>query len=153
MTNPETAAVLDKIAATVAEHGHAVICTEREDGRPYSYTVGRSAAGRPELLVTGLPADVATTLLNVLAEADDQSPLSHGDLLVPGRVLSGFGATVIAADPAAAGLGIARRYAEVLESDLTAMQLLWPDAEGNLPGSDECSLSPDAQPVFALTDD
>lgn len=57
--------VLDNVKKTIGKHGHAVIGTETQDGLPFSYTIGLSADGKlPELLIFGLRAEIALTVLN-----------------------------------------------------------------------------------------
>jgi hypothetical protein len=59
---------LAHIRGVVGRYGWAIQAVEREGARPpWAYTVGLSAAGLPELVVTGMRAVPAAELLNDLA--------------------------------------------------------------------------------------
>ncbi|MBX7432557.1 DUF4262 domain-containing protein [Mycobacterium sp. Y57] len=64
--NPEktTDDYLDVLRETIREHGWAVQFVE-EERRPFAYTVGLHDRGLPELLVTGLQAQMSAKLLNL----------------------------------------------------------------------------------------
>ncbi|MBU9763038.1 DUF4262 domain-containing protein [Mycobacterium sp. TNTM28] len=57
---------LDELRGMIEDHGWAVQFVESEN-RPFAYTVGLHDRGLPELLITGLPPDVSTRVLNSLA--------------------------------------------------------------------------------------
>lgn len=59
---------LDQIRELIDHCGWAVQGVERDRARPpWAYTVGLTAAGHPELVVTGLPLTRAADLLNGVA--------------------------------------------------------------------------------------
>jgi hypothetical protein len=82
---------LDQTRRIITESGWAVQYVEREGFRgPYAYTVGLTARGKPELVVTGMPAARAAELLNDVAahvlhaeppQPGDQVRLTGGPLL------------------------------------------------------------------------
>lgn len=139
-----------RLAEQVDRQGHVVVTTGTAPGEtPYAYTVGRSALGRPELLVTGLQdANVATTLLNALAEYDDVTPLNGGEVIQPDQVVSSHSSTVVAADPVTANMKAASLFADARGLEVTALQLLWPDVHGNLPGTELYDDESTNQPIY-----
>jgi Domain of unknown function (DUF4262) len=66
--NPEgtTEEYLDELRGTISDHGWAVQFVE-DDKRPFAYTVGLHARGLPELLITGLNAQISAIVLNSIA--------------------------------------------------------------------------------------
>lgn len=100
---------------------------------PFAYTVGLSRLGLPEIVVRGLPADVAGRLLNNAAD------MSRGRRLATGRLYEGVakGLPVMFCDTDDLGTAIAL-YGE---ADVTAIQMLWPDAHGRMPDEPGCDAS------------
>jgi hypothetical protein len=102
-----------------------------EDGQgraPYAYTVGLTAGFRPELVVTGLPADRAVPLLDLVARR-----VRSGAPAVPGSVLVLPGANeveVVRLPNPEAHLPVA---AELFGRGVRAMQLVWADGSGRSP--------------------
>lgn len=131
----------------IMEHGHQIIGvfpTEPGDPPPFAYTVGRTAKGRPELLITGpLPTLVAGTLLNDAAALDDETPLEPGD--VEGLLAGGYLMHAVEADPVAGEMFQAISFYD--EADVTALQLVWPDGDGAFPWDDGYMYPADLQPV------
>lgn len=130
--------------ATIAEHGwmiQGVFPTEHYPGVEFAYTVGLAAAGLPELVISGLPLNLVGTLLNDAAQHTLTTELHPGDVLdgiasVPFRVI----------DAPAAEVNLSRRFYGA--DKVRALQLLWPDDQGNYPGDEGWTLG-DAQDVFA----
>ncbi|GIF75669.1 DUF4262 domain-containing protein [Asanoa siamensis] len=128
----------------IAEHGwmvQSVFPARGGNGAPFAYTVGLTAAGLPELIVCGLPADIAGHLLNTAAHRSLGAELRPGEALdeiasVPLRVVDAPTAPVTTAH---------RLYPD---RTVRALQLVWPDLHGHYPGDDRWSLG-DAQPVHA----
>lgn len=82
---------LNHVGRTIATNGWAVQAVERDRLRPpFSYTVGLTAYGKPELVVTGMQARRSAELLNDVAshvlhapepEPGEQIPLIGGPLI------------------------------------------------------------------------
>ena len=70
---------LDELRKTMLEHGWAVSYVE-SDRNPLAYTVGLHDCGLPELLITGVSAQRATRLLNIVAK-----DMMGGRTLTPGQ--------------------------------------------------------------------
>ncbi|MDP9102028.1 MAG: DUF4262 domain-containing protein [Actinomycetota bacterium] len=90
---------------------------------PFAYTVGLTAMGRPELLVTGLEIEAAAMLLNRFAAGPDVEP---GDVVeVDGRYVEG-----VHIPHPEAHLYVAD---DLYGPDLRAVQLAWQDEHGHSP--------------------
>ena len=128
----------EQLRQAVDAHGFVVV---REPEAEASSTAGLTASGLPELVVLGLPAEVAHALLDELArrllageDPDDGAPLP--DLLEgPAPVLLTV-TTPVDGSPAA-GL-----YGELVRM----RQLVWPDPEGRLPWHEGADTA--AQPLL-----
>jgi hypothetical protein len=82
---------LNHLLDLVARYGWAVQGVERSGSRPpWAYTVGLTPAGRPELVVTGLPLGRATRLLNAVA-----AHALHAAMPMPGEQIALDGGPVI----------------------------------------------------------
>lgn len=119
----------------VDEYGvHIVHVPENDDGEPgFSFTVGLwHSFEQPEIVVFGLPEEVAHDLLNSIADeaAEDKKFLSdtrHEELLV------GYAVRFVAVPK--------ERYGDYLGSamwayegaDFPCVQLVWPDKQGRWP--------------------
>ncbi|MFN2537494.1 MAG: DUF4262 domain-containing protein [Mycobacteriales bacterium] len=114
--------VQEVVRPVVARLGFAVQATQSH-GVPVAYTVGLSAQGRAELVVTGKPPDDAYDLLTAaLAGEEVPAPgrrcdLAHGPALWAFTVLRPQSLVVAAA----------------LATELTALQLVWADPLGRWP--------------------
>lgn len=134
----------------IREHGHSVQCVfpVDDDGHYFWYSIGRSVVGKPEILVTGpLPAEVGGWMVNEVARLYDENPtrFTPGTTIEPDVLLSGFPVKVVAVDnPVEAEMFGATRW---FGDDLAAIQIVWPDKEGNFPG-DEGWDDRFKQPVF-----
>lgn len=126
----------------IERHGwavQAVTPTDEDVLGGYAHTVGLTRSGRPELLVSGLPAALAGEVLNAAAADHRQQALDAGGTWTGG---SSTVFRVIAAPQADLG-GVARR----LYGDRAhAVQLVWPDAAGVYPGTSRWVA--DVQPLF-----
>jgi Domain of unknown function (DUF4262) len=102
------------------------------DAVPFAYTVGLTAAARPELIIAGLPPDLAHQLLNEVAGRvhDEGAHFHHGrhvtDLIVDQDVVILTGAPTPDLWPGAA----LARYGR---GSLRLQQLVWPDPENRFP--------------------
>jgi hypothetical protein len=120
---------LDYLRGRLDEECWVVIGVSRDRYRPpYSYTVGLTGHGKPEIVVTGLPRQRATDLLNDVAAhlvhadpptAGEQVPLADGPLIE----------IVEVAEPSV-HLPVA---AELCGGQLAALQLVYADDRGHWP--------------------
>lgn len=128
----------------IAEHGwmvQGVFPTEHDREAPFAYTVGLTVAGLPELVISGLPADIAQQLLNAAAKQ------TLGSELRPGQTLAGIASVDFRiVDAPAAEVNMARHLYP--DKTVRALQLVWPDEGGAYPGDSAWSLD-GAQPVYA----
>lgn len=133
--------VVDDILADISQHGWAVIGVFPVSDEPsvgFSYSVGLSAKGLPELAVYGLDPQSAGGLLNRVA----QSMVDRGAAIQPGEWLDGTGKHVQAETRACSDvlvaidmrdtsdLGMVRTIYGEVES---AIQLVWPMRDGLMP--------------------
>lgn len=101
----------------------------------FSYTVGLTARGLPELITVGLPSDAAHLILNAAARL-----LLAGNRFEPGQRLhdlANFPLTIRVVDDADArstGYAAVRRYPE----GCRFLQLVWPDRAGLFPDDPDC---------------
>lgn len=123
-----------KILEDVEESGLHVVTVAGEGGRPgYSFTVGLwESFGQPEVVVFGLPQEIAHELLELLADEADEG---H-------RFLAGTRHEGLLQDYPVRFFEVPKsRYAEYLGSacwayegdDFPAVQLVWPDKQGRWP--------------------
>ena len=120
---------LAHIRRLIDVHGWAVHGVERTDVHPpWAYTVGLSQAGRPELVMTGMPLTRATALLNALAEH-----VMHAHPPKPGRRVTLRGGLPIeiveVTDPAAHLLVAVSLYGP----SIGALQVVHADNRGRWP--------------------
>jgi hypothetical protein len=132
----------------IAEHGWAVRHVGAGTGQSqasFSYTVGLTAMGHAEVVVTGLPFNDAQTFLNNIG-----ADVRAGGRYPPGLVtedLTAPGAPVIflAVSDTSRLAAVEQVYGEV-----QAVQMVWPDSSGRLPWTDGYNNPPEAQPLFGL---
>ncbi|MEV2241088.1 DUF4262 domain-containing protein [Micromonospora sp. NPDC049891] len=115
---------------------------------PFAYTVGLTAHDRPELIVAGLPPEVAHILLNDLARRvyDTAERFTHGQRL--GDLLVGYDAVIIDGAPADdlhPGLAIVRYGRDRIR----LRQLVWPDQWGRFPWDSGYAYPTHVQPLLA----
>jgi hypothetical protein len=120
---------LDYIREMVDTHGWAVQAVARDRLRPpWAYTVGLTAAGRPELVVTGMSGHRAMHLLNDVAEH-----VLHTGALAPGEQLALEGGPfieVVRLSEPTAHLFVAL---ELYGKGIRAQQLVHADDRGHWP--------------------
>jgi hypothetical protein len=128
----------------IAEHGwmvQGVFPREYDTEAPFAYTVGLTVAGLPEIVVAGLPADLAQQILNAAARRMLDVEFQPGEMVDD---VASVSFRVMAAPDAAVNMAHhlypARR--------VRALQLVWPDKDGAYPGDERWTLG-DAQPVYA----
>lgn len=141
-----------RVLADIATHGwHCVGIHPEGDEAGYVFTVGLfQTLGHPELVVFGLPPQIAVGIFGIVVEAARSGrPL---DLAQPtDQLLEGyecrFARVPVSRYPAFVGLG--RWYYQ--GDDFPLYQLVWPARDGTFPWHPDAS--PDfrrAQPVIAI---
>lgn len=126
------------IARFLENPGWAVIgvfADPASDSPSFSYTVGLTAKGLPELITLGLPTDVAHSILN-----DAARRLIAGERFESGQRISELANMPMAVahvDPADARHTAYAAFKEFPEGP-RFLQLVWPDRKGAFPGEPEC---------------
>lgn len=134
---------------TIRRHGWAVTAVFGDElGEYFAYTVGLSGFEHPELLVTGMPPEVAGRLLNEYGER-----VKAGQRLRPGDQRL----DAIARRPVELLEVTDSRQAEMLDANgwyaepdgppVPALQLVWSDPAGLLPWEPGYSLASHLQPL------
>lgn len=132
-----------KILADIAEYGlHVVTVPEDAEGPGFSFSVGLwESFQQPEVILFGLPGEVATELINLVADEADEGQ----------RFLDGTRHEGLLQDYPVRFLEVPKsRYGEFLGiaswayegEDFAAVQLVWPDKQGRWPWD------PSAREVF-----
>lgn len=121
---------LDHMREMIRRRGWAVQGVERERMHPpWAYTVGLTAHGKPELVMTGLPIEWSLPVLNAVAE-----DLLHRDLLLVDGTRTdlgeGFVVEVVELAEPTAHLLVA---VELQGPALRALQLVHADHRGHWP--------------------
>jgi hypothetical protein len=124
-------AVEAEFDAMIAKYGWAVQGVFGSDNSPpFSYTVGLSAKGYPEIIMFGLPMEIAHRFLNDMGRRFTNSgvPALDTDL---DDVAEGFPARLVPAPRSEADqymYAVLHRF-----PDYTALQLVWPDKNRRWP--------------------
>ncbi|MFN6548182.1 DUF4262 domain-containing protein [Mycolicibacterium nivoides] len=123
---------IEQLRRMIDHHGWAVIGvfpTTPTDGAPFSYTVGLTDRGLPELAVYGLQPRAAGGVLNTVARhAIDGGELAPGQRIT-GLLAGGLPLTVIEMTDTTDMTSVRELYGAVL----AAQQVIWPDADGRMP--------------------
>lgn len=139
--------VLDETRSKIAAHGWTVVSvfpTQGDPGPSFAYTVGLSAQQLPELAIYGLPAQVAHSVLNVVARRLVASgvPPQSGDRIE--GVLVGDVSLVAVEMADVTELNLVR---ELYGAVAGAVQVVWPDSAGILPWEEGSRFTEVEQPV------
>lgn len=133
--SPDLTPEQQEVLADVAEQGVHVVHVPRDGGQgpSYSYTVGLwESFQQPEVVVFGMPEDVAQDLLDAVADdASEGRALQAGDRrddLLVGYPVRFF---PVPADVVASHLGLAVWAYE--GASFAVVQLVWPDKQGRWP--------------------
>ena len=122
--------VLAKLRALIDEHGWAVrhVGAGTEPGEAaFSYTIGLTAFGHPEAIVTGLPFKHSQIFLNNIGfEVRDGKRFRPGDT-TEDFTEPGAPVTFIAVEDTSGLTAVVEVYGSV-----TALQMVWPDSAGHL---------------------
>lgn len=143
---PSTDDYLTRVTDTIERHGWAVQGVLPNVGDtdpvPFSYTVGLTNFGHPEIIVFGVdPESAGIALLNDLGERVRAGrSFSHGE--VPRNLLSGGYEPILISVLDLSRLTVAQRIYE----SITALQLVLPDKGNRLPW--HAGYTMDWQPVL-----
>jgi hypothetical protein len=108
----------------------------------FSYTVGLTARGWDELVITGLPTEVADVFLrSAVDEQCSSSAFRAGDRT---DALTESGSVVSLRVDDRSGL----TAAEKMLGDFEALQLVWPDSNNRLPWESGYRNPPETQPLL-----
>ncbi|WP_017976045.1 DUF4262 domain-containing protein [Actinopolyspora halophila] len=141
----------DWLLRTSERHGAAVVHVDEEEQHPpYAFSVGAwRRFGKPEVVVVGLPREVAQTVVNTYT-----ARVGRGERFVPGWLYEGF----LAEQPVTFERVSGSHYPEYLgsamllygDADFPAVQLLLPTPDtGVFPWSDRAPEGfPEYQPVL-----
>lgn len=135
-----------KVQSAIDAHGWAVqgvFPSTDDDGAPFAYTVGMTARSLPELLIYGLPSQVATLVLNAAgARMGEDGPPQDGQRL--SGLIANYDLAVVNAVHTR-DLAMARRFYG--NDQVRAVQLVWPDQEGRYPWDGGYSIRLTTQPL------
>lgn len=124
-----------KLARDVEKYGFSVLWVFDDEGNApdFAYTVGLTVSlGHPEFVVAGLPQGVSTQILTEVAgRVVDGSVVHEGDRLT--GVLENFDVLVDGVEMAFIRDNMRHATALAGESNLSALQILWPDRAGIFP--------------------
>lgn len=99
---------------------------------PFTYTAGLTVHDHPELIIFGLPSNIAGRLLNTLAFSviHDHATYAHGDTIH--HLVNGYPVRLVAVTDTTEHLSVANAiYA--IDAPVTALQLAYPDKDGRWP--------------------
>jgi Domain of unknown function (DUF4262) len=136
----------------IDEHGWAVqsVGGDRLAGdAPFTYTVGLTAFGHPELVMTGAPPRFAASVLNSLGSAVRDGHVYQANTMT---------SDVTGAEPTVALIEVidpaSHLYMAVdLYQKIEALQIIWRDSRGRLPWDDDYENSSDTQPFWGIVPD
>jgi hypothetical protein len=138
--------VLDDLQRLIAEFGWAIRKVQPlvgETGRPFAYTVGLTAMGHPEIVVDGLPGDVAQAFLNdVGGQVRDGRPFAPGEVTTDLTENGGPMAFLEVEDKTHL------TAVEQVYGSVSALQPVWSDTRGHLPWHDSYALPADRQALL-----
>jgi hypothetical protein len=144
VTDPRDRALTD-IRDVVVRHGWAirhVLADTATENAAFSYTVGLTSRGWPELIVTGLPSTVADMFIrNAVDVQVEKGPFRSGDRT---DVLTEAGDVVFLSADDVSGM---TATTEIVRT-FTALQLVWPDSAGHLPWEGDYRNSRTSQPLL-----
>ena len=120
---------VDDLRAKIDAFGWAVRnVSDADPAKCLSYTVGLTAHGHPEAVMTGLPPEVGTAFLNIVGEI----VVREGGQFVAGEATSelsdGPAMPVIAVSDTSGLTAV-----DAIYGDVRAIQIVWTDSRGHLP--------------------
>lgn len=134
----------DDLRAKIDAFGWAVRnVSDADPAKCFSYTVGLTAHGHPEAVMTGLPPEVGTAFLNIVGEI----VVREGGQFVAGAATSelsyGPAMPVIAVTDTSGLTAVDAIYGGV-----QAIQIVWTDSTGHLPWEPDYANPPGSQPLL-----
>ena len=137
---------LDELRNLIATYGWAVRnVTDADPAKCMSYTVGLTAHGHAEVVMTGLPPEVGTAFLNIVGEI----VVREG-----GRFTAGEPTTELADGPAMPVIEVLHTSGltavEAIYGGVSALQIVWTDSRGHLPWDTAYANPPGSQPLLGL---
>lgn len=137
-----------RLRQVIAEHGWAVQTVHGDLIDPsFSYTVGLTEAGLPELIIVGLPERTAGLILNQLARRALEKELDVGQKC---ELPNGDGSlSYLIGSVSPANVRKYLKIAAVLydRNRIRSLQVIWPSKEGLFPGDEGWRLAR-AQPTL-----
>jgi hypothetical protein len=140
------ARVLADLRSLIDEHGWAVRNVGAGDTAAevgFSYTIGLTAFGHPEVIVMGMPPESAQEFLNLIGDE-----VRRGSRYENGTVTGEFTdddapVVFIRAEDTGRLAAVEQIYGRV-----DALQMIWPDSTGRLPWEDGHRNLPGVQPLL-----
>lgn len=135
---------LDDLRAKIENYGWAVRnVVDDDESLCLSYTVGLTAHGHPEVVMTGLPPDVGQAFLNLVGEV-----VVHDG----GRFEAGTVTTELTDGPGLPVLAVTDKgeltAIDAIYGDVPVLQVVWTDSAGHLPWEEEFANPPGSQPLL-----
>ncbi|GAW51265.1 MULTISPECIES: DUF4262 domain-containing protein [unclassified Nocardioides] len=132
---------IDDLRTKIDTFGWAVRnVSDADPARCLSYTVGLTAYGHPEVVMTGLPPEAGHAFLNIVGEI----VVREG-----GRFTAGETTTELADGPAMPVIAVADTSdltaVEAIYGGVHALQIVWTDSNGRLPWEPGYANSPGSQ--------
>lgn len=133
--------LLDDLRMKIDTYGWAVRnVSDADPAKCLSYTVGLTAHGHPEAVMTGLPPEVGTAFLNIVGEI----VVREG-----GQLTAGKATTELADGPAMPVITVSDTSdltaVEAIYGGVSAIQIVWTDSRGRLPWEAEYANPPGSQ--------
>lgn len=133
----------DELSALIAQHGWAIRhVMGSPDTSSFSYTIGLSSFGHPEIVITGMPHEPAQIFLNLVGQQMRAGfRVAHG--VRTSKFSEGGDVVFIDADNTLGLTAVQHRY-----GDVRALQLVWPDSAGAYPWDAGYRNPPETQPLL-----
>ncbi|WP_347110059.1 DUF4262 domain-containing protein [Paenarthrobacter sp. S56] len=135
--------VFNQLLSLIEKNGWAVRHVGAGDEPAFSYTVGLTALKHPEIVMEGLPFEVAQAFLNLMGEE-----VKAGRRFSPGSITTDLTEppapiAFIAAENVTGLTAVADVYGKI-----EALQAIWSDSTGRLPWEPSYRNAADVQPLL-----
>jgi Domain of unknown function (DUF4262) len=122
-----------QLLADIAESGVHIVHVETDDGAGYAHTIGLwESFEQPEVIVFGLPEDVAVDLLETVAdEASEERKFRAGEKA--DGLLIGYPARFFDVPKELVARLLPDAAWAYQEAEFPCVQLVWPDKQGRWP--------------------